>query len=84
VTEFYQTEKRLPGVQEAEQFRHKEPMEHTASVAWDPARRAIVVTMGEPLDGKRFEIAAEEKQGALKWTCRSINLDPQRLPASCR
>jgi type IV pilus assembly protein PilA len=84
VAEFYQEQKKLPGMQEAARFRHAEAMKHTASVGWDPARGAIVVTMGEPLDGKRFEFAAVTKEGGIEWTCRSIDLEPKLLPMSCR
>jgi type IV pilus assembly protein PilA len=84
VTEFYQQHKRLPGAQEAVQFRHTETMQHTASVGWDAGRRAIVATMGERFSGKRFEMAAAEKDGTLEWICRSIDLEPKLLPMSCR
>lgn len=84
IGEYYEKHKRLPDAQEASQFRHSSPMNFTASVAWDAARKAIVATMGERFNGKRFEIVAEEKDGALVWTCRTIDLERKYLPASCR
>jgi hypothetical protein len=84
VAEFYANEGRLPGPQEAARFRESEPMKFTRSVAWDPARRAIVVTLGEREEGKRFEFAAVEKDGALEWNCRTIDFDAKYLPSSCR
>ncbi len=84
VAEFYEKHKRLPDPQEAAQFRYSSPMKFTASVGWDAARKAIVATVGEHFNGKRFEIAAEAKDGALVWTCRTIDLEPKYLPASCR
>ena len=84
IGEFYASERRLPGEREAAQFRHREPMKHTTSVAWDPARRSIVATMGEREDGKRVELVAAEKDGVLVWTCRNIDLKPKYLRADCR
>ena len=40
--------------------------------------------MGEREQGKRFEIAAVEKDGALEWVCRTIDFEAKYLPASCR
>ena len=84
VAEFYANERRLPGAQEAVQFRESEPMKFTKSVAWDAERRAIVATLGERDGGRRFEIAAVEKDGALAWVCRTIDFEAKYLPASCR
>ena len=84
VAEYYANERRLPAAQEAAKFRDTEPMKFTKSVAWDPGRRAIVVTLGERDDGKRFELAAVEKDGTLEWICRSIDFEARYLPASCR
>lgn len=84
VAEFHANQRRLPGAQEAAQFTHREKLKFARSVAWDPARRAIVATMGESEDGKRFELAAVEKDGVLKWICRTIDLDAKYLPADCR
>ena len=84
VAEFHANERRLPGPQEAARFRESEPMKFTKSVGWDPARRAIVVIMGEREEGKRFEIVAVEKDGALEWQCRSIDFNAKYLPSSCR
>jgi hypothetical protein len=84
VAEFHANRGRLPGSQEAAQFTYREKPKFARSVAWDPARRAIVATMGDREDGKRFELAAVEKGGALEWICRTIDLDAKYLPASCR
>jgi len=35
-------------------------------------------------NGGRFEIAAQEKDGAIAWTCRPIDLALEMLPFSCR
>jgi Tfp pilus assembly protein PilE len=84
IAEFHAKHQRLPGPEEAKKFSYGEPMHYTALVAWDAARKAIVVTMADRFQGKRFEIAAEEKGGTLEWTCRTIDLEPKYLPASCR
>ena len=84
VAEFHANERRLPGPPEAAKFRESDPMRFTKSVGWDAERRAIVVVLGERDSGKRFEIAAIEKDGALEWVCRTIDFDAKYLPASCR
>ena len=84
IAEFYAERRRLPGPAEAAQFRYAEKLQHTAAVGWDPARRSIVATMGERFGGRSFEFAAQEKDGALEWTCRPIDLEPKLLPLSCR
>lgn len=84
IAEFYEQNRRLPGPDEAKQFAFSEPMKYTASVGWDPARKAIVVTMANRFRGKRFEFPAEEKSGTLVWTCRTIDHERKYLPAACR
>ena len=84
VAEFYANEGRLPGPQEAAKFTQRDPMKFTKSVGWDAERRAIVVTLGERDGGRRFEIAAVEKAGALEWVCRTIDFGAKYLPGSCR
>ena len=84
VAEFYANERRLPDQQEAAKFAETEPMQFSKSVGWDPARRAIVVTLGEREEGKRFEILAIEKDGMLEWKCRTIDFNAKYLPSSCR
>jgi hypothetical protein len=84
VAEFHANERRLPGPQEAAKFRETDPMKFTRSVAWDAGRRAIVITLGERDDGKRYELAAVEKDGRLEWICRTIDFDPKYLRSSCR
>lgn len=84
ITAFHQQQKRLPGAQEANIFRHAQAMKYTASVGWDPGRKAIVATMAGRFHGKRFELAPIEKDGTLAWICRSIDLEPKYLRADCR
>jgi hypothetical protein len=84
VAEFYFNEGRLPNAQEAAKFAERDPMKFTKSVGWNAERRAIVVVLGERDGGRRFEIAALEKPGALDWACRTIDFDPKYLPSSCR
>jgi hypothetical protein len=84
VAEFYANERRLPAAQDAAKFTESEPLKFAKLVGWDAARRAIVVTLGERDGGKRFEIAAIEKDGALEWVCRTIDFEAKYLPASCR
>jgi hypothetical protein len=81
---FEQANRRLPGPREAAQFRHAGKLQYADSVAWDPARKSVVVTMGPAYDGRRFEFAAPEPGGAPDWICRSIDLDPKYLRGSCR
>jgi len=40
-----------------------------------------VVTMRD--DGKRFAMQATEKDGALVWTCHTIDLKLKYLPSTC-
>ena len=64
---------------------------YTQSVVYDADKRMIVVTMGhkdykdykEFLHGKRLAMHAEEKYGAISWTCRSIDLERRYLPSAC-
>jgi hypothetical protein len=84
LAEFHANQGRLPGPQEAAQFRERDAMRFTSSVAWDAERRAIVITLGEQDGGKRYEVAAVEKDGKLEWVCRTIDLDPKYLRSSCR
>jgi type IV pilus assembly protein PilA len=84
VAEFYANQGRLPNPAEAAKFAERDAMKFTQSVGWDAGRRAIVVALGERDGGRRFEIAALEKEGALEWACRTIDFDAKYLPASCR
>ncbi len=68
---------------EVEKFR-VDAGKNAQCVAYDAAKRMIVVTMGEHFKDQRFAIQAEEKGGPIAWTCRTIDLDPKYLPAACR
>ena len=78
---FHANHRRMPGPQEAAEFRVKVPMRFTESVVYDADRKMIVVTMRD--DGKRFAMQATEKDGALVWTCHTIDLKLKYLPSTC-
>ena len=60
-------------------------LKRARSISYDPARRAIVVTMAAfPYEGKSFGFFAEDRDGAPGWTCRAIDIDTKYLPAGCR
>jgi hypothetical protein len=85
VMEFYQKLGRLPQPSEAQAFYMAPPdLQRAQSVVWDPVGRMIVITAGEPQPGKRFALHAEERNGELHWTCRSIDFEVKYLPRSCR
>ena len=85
VAEFYEKHRRLPLDAEAKAFQMGPPdLKRAQSVVWDPAGRTIVITVGEPQPGKRVSLLAEERDGVLAWTCRTIDLEPKYLPGSCR
>ena len=83
VTDFYEANKRLPAAHEAEQFRLSGGR-YIQSVAYDAGKRMIMITTGERLGHKRLAIRAEEKDGRLSWTCRTIDLEQRYLPPACR
>ena len=86
IGEFYAQNRRLPGPQEATQYRvEKSMMKYTDSVVYEAERKMIIVTMRDSyLAGKRFAMYATEKDGALTWDCRSIDLEKKYLPGACR
>jgi type IV pilus assembly protein PilA len=84
VSEFHANHHRFPEAAEVAPAAPAVKLRFTKSVSWDPARQSVVVTLGEREEGRRFELAATQKEGALEWTCRSIDLDSRYLPASCR
>lgn len=83
IAEFHHKHQRFPVPHEAEKFRI-DGGKYARAIVYDAEKRIIVVTMGEPHKDKRFAIHAEEKDGILYWTCRSIDLDRKYLPSSCR
>jgi pilin len=83
IAAFYEEHKRLPAPHEAEKFR-VDAGKYAQSVAYDAGKRRIVVTMSDRFKDQRFAIQAEEKDGTIAWTCRTIDLDPRYLPAACR
>ena len=85
VSNFYETQRRLPQESEAGKFRASaSDLKRAQAVVWDAVGRRIVVTVGDPQPGKRFALEAEERDGALVWTCRTIDLEPKYLPGGCR
>ncbi len=84
ISEFHANNKRLPTSQEAEKFR-ADGGKYAEALVYDVDKRMIVVTMREgSYKNKRFALTAEEKDGALVWTCRTIDLEAKYLPSSCR
>ena len=87
VAEFYERRRRLPQPAEAAVLQLlPSDLKRAQSVVWDRAGRRVVVTVSEPQSqsGKRFALYAEEREGKLNWTCRTIDLDVKYLPGSCR
>ncbi|MBI3371410.1 MAG: pilin [Betaproteobacteria bacterium] len=85
VAEFYESHRRLPLDAEVRALQTlPSELKRAQSVVWDPAGRRVVVTAGDPQPGKRFALNAEERDGKLDWTCRTIDLDPKYLPGTCR
>ena len=85
IDEFYAEHKRFPTQQEAQTFR-AEGSKYLRSAVYDAERRTIVITWGEesPFNGKRVALHAEEKDGAIYWRCRTIDLEKKYLPLTCR
>jgi type IV pilus assembly protein PilA len=83
IAAFYEEHKRLPAPHEAEKFRVNAG-KYAQSVAYDAGKRMILVTLGDRFKDQRFAIHAEEKDGTIAWTCRTIDVDPKYLPAACR
>ena len=83
ISEFHHNQQRFPAPHEAEKFRI-DGGKYAQSIVYDAEKRMIVVTMGDPHKDKRFAIHAEEKDGMISWTCRTIDLAPKYLPSACR
>ena len=81
VAQFYNQQKRLPTAQEAAQFRVSGDG-YFKSIDYDAERKMVVVTM--EIRDEQFAIRAEEKVGAVTWTCRTINFPEGDLPHACR
>lgn len=85
IAESYEARRRLPQASEAEAFQvSPSELGRAQSVVWDAAGRRIVVTVDRVQPGKRFAFYAEERDGTLAWSCRTIDLEAKYLPASCR
>jgi hypothetical protein len=84
IGEFYAKHRRLPASHESGQFRDNGPTQYTESAAYDADKKMIVITYRDPFAGKRVALHAEGRNGTLNWTCRTIDLDPKYLPATCR
>lgn len=83
ITDFYHEHRRLPALHEAEKFR-VDGGKYAQSMAYDAGSRMIAVTLGDRFKDKRFARHAEEKDGTIVWSCRTIDLEPKYLPAACR
>ena len=87
IAEFHEREKRLPTQAEAVKFRHEmqDPVyPFVKSVAYDSGAQRIVITMREPFPEKRLALHADVRDGNLVWTCRTIDIEANYLPPSCR
>ena len=84
LTEFFEGERRLPGPAEASRFRAASPSKYVENVAYEPGESRIVVTLREVQPGKRFALYATVKDGALDWSCRTIDVERKYLPSGCR
>lgn len=85
--EFYDKQHKLPLDAEAKVFQMgPSDLNRAQSVVWDPVGRRIIIAVDKPQSesGKRFTLHAEERDGTLTWTCRTIDLEVKYLPASCR
>src|SRR5262249_45270879 len=77
VADVFAKGRRLPRGDEASQFRADRPSKPVQTVAYEPAEKRIVVTLSEIQPGKRFAMYASEENGALTWTCRTVDLEPK-------
>ncbi|MBI3371413.1 MAG: pilin [Betaproteobacteria bacterium] len=84
VDEFYGKHRRLPTPDEAVQFRDHGPAQNAHSVVYDAGKRMILVTFREGFAGKRVARHAEDQNGALSWTCRTVDVERRYLPSSYR
>ena len=86
VMEFRRKNGTWPQAQDATRLAAAAPRpEQARSIRYDPARRAVVVTMGHgPYEGKRFGFFGQDRDGKPEWTCHPIDLEPKYLPANCR
>lgn len=87
IDEFYRQEKHLPTQTEAAKFRYEPQQAVTSrvkSVSYDSAAQMIVITMRDPFPDKRLSLHVEIRDGKLVWTCRTIDIEKQHVPASCR
>lgn len=84
VSEFYAEHRRLPQASEARPFREDQPSKWVETIEYQPAERRILVTLRNIQPGKRFALYAQERDGELEWTCRTVDLEKKYLPARCR
>lgn len=81
IGQFYTEQKRLPAASEAAQFRTEGgEAKFTKLIIYDAESKMIVVTAAYG----QFGIRAEEKGGALSWTCRTISIPERMFPTTCR
>lgn len=81
VNRFYAEQKRFPAVHEALKFR-ADGNAFVKSIDYDAEKKMVVVTIH--LRDQRFAMYAEEKGGAISWTCRTIDFPVGDLPPACR
>ena len=84
LTEFFEKERRLPRPEEAARFSAHQPSKYVETLVYEPREKRIVVTLREIQPGKRIAFYANESDGKLAWTCRTIDADPRQLPGICR
>ncbi|MGQ0546736.1 MAG: pilin [Betaproteobacteria bacterium] len=85
VSEFFQEHGRLPAAAEAAKFDRSVASKYVESVAYDAARKAVVVTMRAPFAGKHIELRPVVQADRLvEWRCGSPDLPKKELPGSCR
>ena len=86
VFRFRQSQGKWPGVADAAKFKvDRSQLKRARSIEYDPANRAVVITMDpEQLGGQRFAFYGEESPEGPGWSCRRIDIEAKHLPASCR
>lgn len=84
VNEFHEKNRRLPNREEGAGLAKPPTARQAKSIAWDATGRRIVITLADPLAGRQFALQADERDGAITWTCRNIDIPRRATLASCR
>ena len=87
ISEFFLDKQRLPRADEVTQYQapsNHPPSQRVESIVYEPGSRSIVITMRDPFPGRKIAFLAEIRNGALVWTCRSIDIEEKHVPPSCR